>query len=84
MTAKTEQTRLPAVELFGPGLPRRRVARTVALAVTELYAGVIGLIAGVLGLPVVNGGRRREAVEGPRTPEEIQATVDSCARWPSR
>ena len=43
----------------------------------ELYVGVVGIIAGVLGLPVVDGGRRREAPEGHGTPEEIQASVDS-------
>ena len=43
----------------------------------KLYLGVVGIIAGVLGLPIVDGGRRREAPEGPGTPEEIQATVDS-------
>ena len=42
-----------------------------------LKVGIVGIIAGVLGLPVVDGGRRREAPEGPGTPEEIQATVDS-------
>ena len=43
----------------------------------KLYLGGVGIIAGVLGLPVVDGGRRREAPEGPGTPEEIQASVDS-------
>ena len=43
----------------------------------ELYVGVIGIIAGLLGLPAVDGGRRREAPDGPGTPEEIQAAVDS-------
>ncbi len=43
----------------------------------KLYVGVVGIIAGVLGLPVVDGGRRREAPEGPGRPKEIQPTVDS-------
>ena len=49
----------------------------VSVAMTFLGAYYFNQVHWAVGLPVVYGGRRRDAPEGPASPEEIAAVLDS-------